>query len=53
MDSLTAEVKTLEADGADRTEMLAVAELMENLRAEVRKKIPVFSLMDQGLDGIK
>ena len=34
MDSLSAEAKTLEADEADRAEMLAVAELMEGLRAE-------------------
>ncbi|HVC13631.1 MAG TPA: hypothetical protein VND62_02100 [Acidimicrobiales bacterium] len=30
---LTAEVAALEADDADRSEMLAVAELMETLRA--------------------
>ncbi|MCY3637162.1 MAG: hypothetical protein OXH23_16295 [bacterium] len=34
MDSLSAEAKALEADEADRAEMLAVAELMEGLRAE-------------------
>jgi len=34
MDSLSAEAKGLEADEADRAEMLAVAELMEGLRAE-------------------
>jgi len=34
MDSLVAEAKALEADEADRAEMLAVAELMESLRAE-------------------
>ena len=34
MDSLSAEAKALEADEADRSEMLAVAELMEGLRAE-------------------
>jgi predicted transcriptional regulator len=32
-DSLTAEVKELEADEADRREMLEVAGLMESLRA--------------------
>ena len=32
MDSLAAEAKALEADETDRAEMLAVAELMENLR---------------------
>ena len=34
MDSLSAEARALEADDADRAEMLAVAELMEGLRAE-------------------
>ena len=34
MDSLVAEAKALEADEVDRAEMLAVAELMESLRAE-------------------
>lgn len=34
MDSLSVEAKALEADEADRAEMLAVAELMEGLRAE-------------------
>ena len=34
MDSLAAEAKALEADEIDRAEMLAVAELMESLRAE-------------------
>ena len=34
MGSLAAEAKALEADEVDRTEMLAVAELMESLRAE-------------------
>ena len=34
MDSLAAEVRALEADEIDRAEMLAVAELMESLRAE-------------------
>ena len=34
MDSLAAEARALEADGMDRAEMLAVAELMESLRAE-------------------
>ena len=34
MDSLAAEAKALEADELDRTEMLAVAEMMESLRAE-------------------
>ena len=32
-DALVAEVRALEADGADRQEMLEVAELMESLRA--------------------
>ena len=32
-ESLAAEVAALEADEADRTEMLAVADLMERLRA--------------------
>jgi len=34
MDSLAAEAKALEADEIDRAEMLAVAELMESMRAE-------------------
>ena len=34
MDALAAEAQALEADEADRAEMLAVAELMESLRAE-------------------
>ena len=34
MDSLAAEARALEADELDRAEMLAVAELMESLRAE-------------------
>ena len=34
MGSLAAEAKALEADEVDRAEMLAVAELMESLRAE-------------------
>ncbi|MCQ3810040.1 MAG: ribbon-helix-helix protein, CopG family [Acidimicrobiia bacterium] len=34
MDSLAAEAKALEADEFDRAEMLAVAEMMESLRAE-------------------
>ena len=34
MDSLAAEARVLEADEIDRAEMLAVAELMESLRAE-------------------
>ncbi|MDE0236006.1 MAG: ribbon-helix-helix protein, CopG family [bacterium] len=34
MDSLAAEAKALEADEIDRDEMLAVAELMESMRAE-------------------
>ena len=34
MDALAAEARALEADEADRAEMLAVAELMESLRAE-------------------
>ncbi len=34
MESLAAEVRVLEADESDRAEMLAVAELMESLRAE-------------------
>ena len=34
MDSLAAEAQALEADEMDRAEMLAVAELMESLRAE-------------------
>ena len=33
MDALAAEAQALEADEADRAEMLAVAELMESLRA--------------------
>lgn len=33
-DALVAEVAALEADDADRAEMLAVAELMESLRAK-------------------
>lgn len=37
MDSLSAEVEALEANEADQAEMLAVAELMEVLRPEVRK----------------
>jgi hypothetical protein len=32
-ETLAAEVAALEADGADRSEMLAVADLMERLRA--------------------
>ena len=51
MDSLTAEVKALEADESDRAEMLAVAALMEGLRAEVRKLFPIFSPKDPSLDG--
>ena len=35
MEALGAEVRVLEADEVDRAEMLAVAELMESLRAEV------------------
>lgn len=34
MDSLAAESKALEADEFDRAEVLAVAEMMESLRAE-------------------
>lgn len=34
MDSLAAEAKALEADEIDRAEMLAVAGLMESMRAE-------------------
>lgn len=34
MESLAAEARALEADEIDRAEMLAVAELMESLRAE-------------------
>lgn len=34
MESLAAEARALEADEVDRTEMLAVAELMESLRSE-------------------
>lgn len=34
MDSLSAEAKALEADEADRAEMLVIAGLMEGLRAE-------------------
>ena len=34
MDVLAAEARALEADETDRAEMLAVAELMESLRAE-------------------
>lgn len=34
MESLAAEARALEADAIDRAEMLAVAELMESLRAE-------------------
>ena len=34
MDSLAAEARALEADELDRAEMLAVAEVMESLRAE-------------------
>ena len=34
MDSLAAEARVLDADETDRAEMIAVAELMESLRAE-------------------
>ena len=34
MNSLASEARALEADEVDRAEMLAVAELMESLRAE-------------------
>ena len=36
-DDLAAEARALEADEVDRAEMLAVAELMESLRAEAAR----------------